>query len=120
MNGYSNTSTSLSSDPVFAPVTNSIANAINQIPHTIQAIVNATVRNDLNNLRNIVGVENPELASTITASFEGGRLTYSMEGEDASNVEYGNQEFAPRAFLRKTAERTAQTLQQQIAKVTRL
>lgn len=120
MIGYSKTSIPLSSDPIFAPVSNSIAQAVNQIPKTIQKTLISTINNDLKMLRDVVAQENPELAKTINAVVKDGKLFYSMDGDAAPNLEYGNLEQAPRAFLRKTAERTARTLEQRIAKVTRL
>lgn len=120
MLGYSKSSKLRGSDPIFSPVSNEVANAFTSLPRMLGKIVDQTIANELQSLKKTVAREHPELANSINIVNQNGSLMYVMKGVGASDAEYGNEDEAPRGYIRKAAERTSQNIQSAIQKVTRL
>lgn len=120
MLGYSKSSKLRSSDPLFSPISNETANAYASLPTILNDVVNQTIVRELQDLKKTVAQEYPELANSINFVNQNGKLMYVMDGVGASDAEYGNEDQAPRAYIRRAAERTSQNIQSAIQKVTRL
>lgn len=120
MLGFSKSSKPRSSAALFSPISNEVANSFADIPKILNDIVNTTIVKDLKAVRESVAREYPELANSVNLVTQNGRLAYVMSGTGAADVEYGNEKTAPRAFLRKAAEKTSQNIQSAIQKVTYL
>lgn len=120
MLGYSKSSKLRGSDPIFSPISNEVANSFASLPRILGDVVNQTIATELQSLKKTVAREHPELANSVNVVNQNGNLMYVMKGVGAADAEYGNEDEAPRGYIRKAAERTSQNIQSAIQKVTRL
>lgn len=108
----SNKRLSASRSEFFYPILNTLVNDFNRLSVDASLITQMVLQQNLNDLKSNIANQNPELAKNVQLKEQDGKLTFTVGGDTAQSMEYGEAGEPPQGYVRKAAEKTTRDLQQ--------